>query len=279
MSPPIRVAISGIGVAGATLVHALMKSPHLDVHIFESAVTYKEGGAAIGIARNALTALDLIGPSASKCLEDAGAVPMRGVTFMLAGGPDKGAKIDETDDNDGKRVVNIVRRPAFVSELLADMPENRIHTSKKLNGFERQADGSLKLRFTDETTHECDILVGADGIHSTVRRLILGKDDPSSSPRPTGWYLVMVLRPFADAQASIGSGTIDMGNAREYMWVGNNTFMMHNILSQGEEVQLVIVSRDKEVSSNLWHRELSAEEIKTLYQDWPSHLNKGVNEV
>lgn len=55
---PIRIAISGGGLAGATLAHALLKHAHLDVHIFESAEAFKEAGA-VGIARNALSALDL----------------------------------------------------------------------------------------------------------------------------------------------------------------------------------------------------------------------------
>lgn len=58
----IWIAISGVGLAGASLIHALVKNPHLDVHIFESAAAFKESGAAVGIARNALAALDLIAP-------------------------------------------------------------------------------------------------------------------------------------------------------------------------------------------------------------------------
>lgn len=97
MTRPLRIAISGGGLAGASLIHALVKHPHLDVHIFESASAFKESGAAVGIARNALSALDLIGPSAAESLKRAGAVPQLGVLFKLGQGPDQGALIAEAD--------------------------------------------------------------------------------------------------------------------------------------------------------------------------------------
>ncbi|KAI2467336.1 FAD/NAD(P)-binding domain-containing protein [Annulohypoxylon bovei var. microspora] len=281
MSQPIRIAISGGGLAGASLIQALLRFPHLDVHVFESAAAFKESGMAIGIARNALAALDLIGPSATQCLERAGAVPMRGVRFMLAQGEGRGNLIDEADDKvQGKRITSIVHRANFLQELLADVPEDRMHASKKLEKMERAEDGSIILHFTDGSTHECDILVGADGIHSTVRKLILGTDDPAASPRNTGAWLVMTLQPYATALTSLGGGTVDLGDAREYSWVGDGSFILHNLLSDGQLVQFVIASHDKEAeSSDRWSRPVSAEEIKRLYEDWPPHLNKAVNEL
>jgi salicylate hydroxylase len=278
MSSPIRIAISGGGLAGASLLYALLPHAHLDVHIFESAAAFKEAGMAIGLARNALAALDLIGPSAAECLNRAGAVPMRGVRFMLAQGDNAGNTIDETED--GQRVTSIVHRAALLREFLVNVPPDRMHASRNLDHFDRNSDGSLTLHFTDGTTHECDILVGADGIRSTVRKLILGEDDPAASPRNTGAWCVMALKPYAEAQTSIGNGPVNIEDAREYMWIGNGTYLLHNLLNQGQLVQVVIASHEKDAeSSDCWHRTVSADEIKKLYQGWPSHLYKAVDEV
>lgn len=90
----------------------------------------------------------------------------------------------------------------------------------------------------------------------------------------------MALKPYADARSSIGEGPVDIEDAREYMWVGNNTYLLHNVLNQGTLVQFVICSFDEDaVGSDQWHRMVGAEEIKKLYQDWPPHLNKAINEV
>lgn len=278
MSSSIRIAISGGGLAGASLLHTLLPYTHLEVHIFESASAFKEAGMAIGFARNALDALDLIGPSAAGCLSRAGAVPLRGVRFMLAQGDDAGSMIDETKE--GERTASIVHRAAFLNELLADVPTERLHASKKLDHFDQNHDGSLTLHFTDGTTHECDILIGADGVHSTVRKLILGENDPAASPRNTGAWCIMTLKPYAEAQASIGSGPINIEDARENTWIGDGTFLLHNLLSDGQLVQFAVASHEKDAeSSDRWHRTVSSAEIKKLYQGWPPHLVKAVDEV
>lgn len=282
MAPPIKIAIIGGGLAGASLIHALIKSAHLDVHIFEAAPEFKEAGMAIGIARNAQAALRLIGLSAEQCLDQAGAVPMKGVKFMLAYGEEgNGSMADEVDETiQGRRLTSIVHRVQLLEALLAEIPEERMHASKKLRKIEQ--DNSLTVYFTDGTTHECDILIGADGIHSIVRKFVLGENDAAASPQNSGAWFLMTLQPFDKAQASLGKDLVDLEDAREYGWAGRAAFLMHNILSGGQLVQFAIASHDREAehgSSDQWKRTVGADEIKNLFQDWPPHLNKAVNEV
>ncbi|CAG8959054.1 hypothetical protein HYFRA_00012833 [Hymenoscyphus fraxineus] len=282
MSPSIRIAISGGGLAGASLIHALLSYPQLDVHIFESQPTFREAGMAIGLARNALAALDLIGPSAAQCLERAGAVPMRGVRYMLAQGDDAGKLIDQTDDSDERRVTSIVHRAAFLKELLVDVPQDRMHAGKKLVRIDRNDDGSNLLHFTDGTTHECDILIGADGIRSFIRKFILGENDPAAFPRNTGSWAVMTLKSYAEAQASLGNDAVNIEDARECMWIGNGAYLLHNLLNtpQGPLVQFVVASYEKDAEeSDRWHRTVSVDEIRKIYQDWPPHLYNAVDKL
>ncbi|KAF3762120.1 FAD/NAD(P)-binding domain-containing protein [Cryphonectria parasitica EP155] len=265
----IRIAVSGGGLAGATLLHGRLNYPQLDVHIFESAESFNEAGAAIGVARNALTALDLIGSSAPKCLERAGAMPMNGVRFMLGQG----------EATHGKRVVSIVHRAAFLRELLAEISPERLHSSKKLKTIEKKgSEESILLHFTDGTTHECDVLVGADSIHSTVRKFILGENDPAASPRNTGTWTIMALKPAAQAKPSFGDGPID--EAREYSWLGDGEFLMHNMFNQGQMIQLIVAAHEAGAEdSDRWQRTVSVDELKDLYKGFPGHLKKVVDEL
>ncbi|KAL9107051.1 MAG: hypothetical protein Q9227_007997 [Pyrenula ochraceoflavens] len=281
MSRSIRIAINGGGLAGACLIHALLPYEHLDVHIFESAPAFKESGMAIGIARNALSALDLIGPLAAQCLERAGAVPMVGVRFMLAQGEGMGNMIDETkEEATGKRVTSIVHRAAFLRELLVSVPKERMHADKRLEKVDHNSNGSITLRFADESDHECDILIGADGIHSTVRKIILGKDDAAASPRNTGSWCIMTLKPYTEARAKIGEQLVNIDDAREYSWIGDTSYILHNVLQQGELVQLVVASHEKEAeNSDKWTRTVSADELRKMYAAWPPHLSKAVDEL
>ncbi|KAK7739797.1 hypothetical protein SLS62_011211 [Diatrype stigma] len=118
----------------------------------------------------------------------------------------------------------------------------------------------------------------------TIRKLILGEKDPAASPRNTGAWFLMTLQPFDKAQASLGEELVDIKDAREYGWAGHNSFLLHNILSGGQLVQFAIASNDQEKGGESgplesWYRNVTADEINKLYRDWPSHLNKAVNEL
>ena len=79
----LRIAITGGGLAGATLANALVDQPHLDIHIYESAPKFSERGAAVGLAANAQHALAEITPSANELLDKAGAVPMNSTRLVV----------------------------------------------------------------------------------------------------------------------------------------------------------------------------------------------------
>jgi 2-polyprenyl-6-methoxyphenol hydroxylase-like FAD-dependent oxidoreductase len=53
--------------------------------------------------------------------------------------------------------------------LLAQVPKERFHMNKKMLSMENGGNGVL-VRFSDGTTEEGDILVGADGAYSAVRQ-------------------------------------------------------------------------------------------------------------
>ncbi|KAI9147319.1 6-methylsalicylic acid decarboxylase atA [Paramyrothecium foliicola] len=187
----IRVAISGGGLVGASLTHPFLVHPHIDVHIFKSAPYFKEAGAAVGIDRIPQTALDLIGPSAATAPERAGAVPLLGVRFMLAQGDSPNGLIDEAIDLVGG------------------------NASRKLEHIGTAQDSVTTLRLADGSTHKCDIRIGADGILSLVRKYILGANNPTA--------LLM--------HAGNGNGPVNIEDAREYMWIGDNTYLIHNVFS------------------------------------------------
>lgn len=79
----IRIAITGGGLAGTTLVNTLMRHPHIDVHIYESAPEFSERGAAVGLSIHAQRALGEMGPHIREAVNKAGAVPMHSPRQMI----------------------------------------------------------------------------------------------------------------------------------------------------------------------------------------------------
>jgi salicylate hydroxylase len=261
-------------------MHALLNRQNLDVHIFESASAFKEAGAAIGVTQNARRALKLIGASTLQCLEDAGAVSLLGIRYYMARGLDSGREFDRLDATD-QPITNIVHRADFLRELLKIVPSNRMHTSKQLVDIDEAGeDGPVTLSFSDGTTHECDVLIGADGIHTRVRRYVLGEGDPAATPVPAGWWFVAALKPYDEALEALGKEFLDLEYPVEYQFSGEGAWWMHNSVSRGSLVQcLISVKCDGDEAAMQWKRSISADEIREIYRDWPSPIKGAVEKV
>jgi len=64
-------------------------------------------------------------------------------------------------------------RADFQSALLRKLGDRYpLHTSKRLRSYQQSA-SEITLSFDDGTTATCNIVVGADGLHSAVRRSML----------------------------------------------------------------------------------------------------------
>ena len=77
-----------------------------------------------------------------------------------------------------------VHRARFLESLVRLIPNERTHFGKRLLKIEDKSSdgGRITLHFTDGTTIDTDALLGADGVHSTVRLHLLGDRHPAARP-------------------------------------------------------------------------------------------------
>lgn len=61
-SKRIKVAIAGGGIGGLCVAIGLLKHPHIDFQVYESARKFAEIGAGVAVGPNAQRAMELIGP-------------------------------------------------------------------------------------------------------------------------------------------------------------------------------------------------------------------------
>jgi salicylate hydroxylase len=160
----LRVAVVGGGIGGLTAAIALHRAG-LDVNVYEQG-EFTEVGAGVALGPNALTLLRRLG--LEQRLESVAAHP---TGYEMRRGRD-GRVIFETHSSGPLRGMRslTLHRGHLLQVLLEAMPRERLHTGRRCVGVEERADGVLAL-FADGSTAAADALVGADGIHSTVRSL------------------------------------------------------------------------------------------------------------
>ncbi len=189
----MRVLVIGSGIAGLSAAIALRKVG-IDVTVYERAPELREVGAGISLWANAFRALDAIGAGDS----------VRKVSLKLArselraGNGHKvlmGFAAAELERQSGlPEVVRMVHRADLVTALSSHLPPGVARYGYECVGVELR-EASAAVRFGNGHSDTADVVIGADGIRSAVRAVVLGSDEPRYSgytcwrgicPRPAG---------------------------------------------------------------------------------------------
>jgi len=168
-------AIIGGGIAGPIAAVALRRAG-IDATVYEAYPDRADGvGAVLSIAPNGIDALHAIGFDAAHLGEPAD-------TMVIAS--DDGRPLAVLPTLNGLPPSRVVWRSDLYRALhdVAIANGVRIVYDKRLVAIEETPD-AIVARFADEDWVAADILIGADGIHSTVRSLI---DPCAPAPRYVG---------------------------------------------------------------------------------------------
>ncbi|KAJ7080935.1 hypothetical protein B0H15DRAFT_953290 [Mycena belliarum] len=167
---PLNISIVGAGIAGLSAAIALRRNGHI-VQIFESAEVVEEIGAAIAIPVNSQRVLERFGYSK----ENLKSVPYEGVVPFDSVGGKAGITAGWLVPS-GKHNLLCHRSDLCVElQRLAlgpgEGPPAMLHTGSQVVGCDTES-GTLKLK--DGRIIPGDVILGADGISSTVRTHVLG---------------------------------------------------------------------------------------------------------
>ncbi|GAB4821908.1 hypothetical protein N2152v2_008954 [Parachlorella kessleri] len=197
----LRVVVIGAGVAGLTAARALLDAGVSEVLLFERRTQDEvlAGGAGLGLAVNALAALKLLSGAqeGATLADDVAAIgcydpaavfkTWTGKTLTVLPtdleSPPAGAPAG-TPPETGTYGVNVSRRN-LQRTIYAALPPGTVRWGVGLKDFVRLDDGRVQVNLADGSSAVCDMLVGADGIHSPVRRLL---DEESGGPKREPTY-------------------------------------------------------------------------------------------
>lgn len=173
-------AVIGAGIGGLALA-GLLSRAGVKVRIYEQAAAFQRIGAGIQMGPNAMRVLRALGlepllrrlafypPAWSNRVWDTGEF-----LFELTFGADAEARYGAP--------YLLMHRGDLHGALFSAVPPELISYEKKLVGLDRTASG-VTLRFADGSRAEADAVIGADGVHSRVREILLGPERPKFTGR------------------------------------------------------------------------------------------------
>ena len=173
--PGLSIAVIGGGIGGTAAALSLLQRG-FDVRVYEQVRELREVGAGIQVSPNASRVLHRLGLADE--LARMGVRPLAwhqrrwddGRTLLRA---DLGDAIVEAFGFPHYQM----HRADLLRTLAGALPPERLHVGHRLDGLADRGE-RVEARFANGTTIEVDLLVGADGIHSTVRELLFGPQDP-----------------------------------------------------------------------------------------------------
>ncbi|BBZ10376.1 FAD-dependent oxidoreductase [Mycobacterium branderi] len=175
MAAPFRVLVVGAGVGGISVARGLLRDGH-DVTVFEQRPKLTTGGGAVTIWPNGATVLGQLS------VDMAGAGQLLSTVRVLTSTGRPIANLDLTTIMDRLGApVRMVPRRVLLERLLDGFPVDRVHCDVRVAGVVDTRDG-VRVDFDDGTSAEGDVVIGADGLRSTIRRTL-----GAPHAKPTGW--------------------------------------------------------------------------------------------
>lgn len=247
------VAIVGAGLGGLAAA-ATLRQIGVEVHVYEQANQFSRIGAGIQMMPNSMKVLRRIG------IEDI----VREGSFQPYSHLNRDGYTGEL-----KRELPMpeelfgapylcMHRAALHEALASVVPSGFIHTGKKLVGLDSGPAG-VRLSFADGTGVTADAVVGADGVHSIVRDIIVGPDLPIHKGRIA--YRAVFDSSLLDR---------DLGNSRTKWWGSDRHIVIYYTTRKKTELYFVtsVPEPAEWLTRESWSAKGDVGELRDAYREF-----------
>jgi salicylate hydroxylase len=166
----IHAVIVGGGIGGLFAANALL-AHGIQVTVYEQAAALGEVGAGLILMPNSVRQLRRVGLGSQ--LERCGARIGQGSGYFRH----DGTPIAPYLTTDSSAEIFGMHRADLVEILAAALPKGVVHTGCRCTGFDQDG-GTAYVRFANGIQAGGDLVIGADGIHSELRRSVAPPERP-----------------------------------------------------------------------------------------------------
>ncbi|CBX95790.1 hypothetical protein IAQ61_004623 [Plenodomus lingam] len=268
----LDVIIVGAGLGGLAAAISILLAGH-NVHILESTPEIGEIGAGIQCLPNASRVLISLG--LEELLSQHATQPQ--LCNMLGW---KGNKISDMDFHAYEKECGTPFWDFHRANLHMGLLERAVELGAKLTTKAKVVDvdyeKSLQIGSTlaiavcaDGARYKADLVVGADGINSKCREILLGRDDP---PLLTGDLAYRLLLNTSDMLKDPDlRGFIE--DPQVNYWIGPDAHAVNYVLRGGKLFNMVLlVPDDMPAGANTLAG--NVEEMRALYKNWDPRISK-----
>ena len=252
-----RVAIIGGGIGGLTAALAL-KRRGIELDIYEQSAALGEIGAGLNLSPNALKVYRALG------IEDEMLAIGFEADYQVIRSWHSGRIISRAARKGLKQEFGAshitVHRADMLDVLSRSLAGARIHLGARCTEVASDERGA-RARFADGSAIEADVIVGADGLHSAVRRSLFGAE----APHFTGCICYRGLVPRAEVPR-------DLHTAINTLWMGPHGHVVHYWVRRGELLNIVAHYDSDAWTEESWTRECDRAELRQTYAGWHESL-------
>ncbi|KHL18561.1 salicylate hydroxylase [Mumia flava] len=250
------IAISGAGIGGLCAAIGLRRLGH-DVVVYEQAPKFARVGADINLTPNAVRALDGLG--VGDALRETAARPVARISRTYDTGEETSRLPmgDVAEEQYGAPQLTM-HRADLMNALEDALPDGVVRFDHRLVGI-TQDSGGVELAFADRESARADVVIGADGIHSTVRTVIHGPESPTF----TG---VVAFRAVVPVETLTGVANLDAFTK----WWGPdvNTQIVTFPLNRGRDLFIFATIPQDGWHEESWTQPGRVAELRELYADF-----------
>lgn len=204
----MKIAIAGAGIGGLTAALCL-HAKGFEVRVFEAVDTLQPLGVGINVMPHASGVLFGLGLGDAL---DAMAIRTRAIEYRTRFGhliQSDPRCVEAGFDYPQYSIHRGELQFLLLDEVRARLGEDAVQAGKSVETFTQDGKG-VRVSFADGEEFDCDLLIGADGFRSKVRRQLHPDEGPAHYEGTMMWRGANLQAPFADGRTMFIAGDHDV---------------------------------------------------------------------